>query len=231
MSTHQSRARRSRRFRRQASRRHPEHRRRASRVAGRSRAGQDPRGGQEISASRHVTTELDESLARDDVDAVILCTPTQMHASQAHRLHEAGKHVQVEIPLADKWEDARAVAQLQKQTGLVCMVRPHAALQSVAPMGASPAARWRIEDPADGRADLFLPPHQHQRAGPAAVVDRPFAVAPCRAHGGSVPLSDGRGQSPSRMPCRGRSIPKLGIAMDMSHSAEDAHRVRSARCR
>ena len=31
----------------------------------------------------HVTTDLAESLARPDVDAVILCTPTQMHASQA----------------------------------------------------------------------------------------------------------------------------------------------------
>jgi 2-hydroxy-4-carboxymuconate semialdehyde hemiacetal dehydrogenase len=70
----------------------------------------------------HVTTELSESLARSDVDAVILCTPTQMHASQALACMKAGKHVQVEIPLADRWEDAQAVANLQKQTGLVCMV-------------------------------------------------------------------------------------------------------------
>ncbi|WP_129645653.1 Gfo/Idh/MocA family oxidoreductase [Peristeroidobacter agariperforans] len=70
----------------------------------------------------HVTTELSESLARPDVDAVILCTPTQMHASQALACMKAGKHVQVEIPLADSWEDAQAVANLQKQTGVVCMV-------------------------------------------------------------------------------------------------------------
>jgi 2-hydroxy-4-carboxymuconate semialdehyde hemiacetal dehydrogenase len=70
----------------------------------------------------HVTTELDESLARAEVDAVILCTPTQMHASQALACMKAGKHVQVEIPLADSWEDARAVAEMQKKTGLVCMV-------------------------------------------------------------------------------------------------------------
>jgi 2-hydroxy-4-carboxymuconate semialdehyde hemiacetal dehydrogenase len=70
----------------------------------------------------HVTTELDESLARDDVQAVILCTPTQIHASQAIACMKAGKHVQVEIPLADKWDDAVAVDQLQKKTGLVCMV-------------------------------------------------------------------------------------------------------------
>ena len=70
----------------------------------------------------HVTTELDEALARKDVDAVILCTPTQMHASQAIACMQAGKHVQVEIPLADSWADAQAVDRMQQQTGLVCMV-------------------------------------------------------------------------------------------------------------
>lgn len=70
----------------------------------------------------HVTTELDETLARDDVDAVILCTPTQMHASQAIACMNAGKHVEVEIPLADNWADSQAVMDKQKETGLVCMV-------------------------------------------------------------------------------------------------------------
>jgi 2-hydroxy-4-carboxymuconate semialdehyde hemiacetal dehydrogenase len=70
----------------------------------------------------HVTTDLAETLARDDVDAVILCTPTQMHAAQAIACMKAGKHVQVEIPLADSWADALAVDAMQKQTGLVCMV-------------------------------------------------------------------------------------------------------------
>jgi 2-hydroxy-4-carboxymuconate semialdehyde hemiacetal dehydrogenase len=70
----------------------------------------------------HVTTDLDETLRRSDVDAVILCTPTQLHASQGIACMKAGKHVQIEIPLADSWKDAEAVAQLQKETGLVCMV-------------------------------------------------------------------------------------------------------------
>jgi 2-hydroxy-4-carboxymuconate semialdehyde hemiacetal dehydrogenase len=69
----------------------------------------------------HVTTELADSLARDDVDAVILCTPTQMHAEQALQCLDAGKHVQVEIPLADSLDDARAVVAKAKQTGLVAM--------------------------------------------------------------------------------------------------------------
>ena len=70
----------------------------------------------------HVTTELGEALERPGVEAVILVTPTQLHAAQAIACLEAGKHVQVEIPLADNWADAQAVAALQKKTGLICMV-------------------------------------------------------------------------------------------------------------
>ena len=69
----------------------------------------------------HVTTDLADSLALKEVDAVILCTPTQMHAAQAIQCLKAGKHVQVEIPLADSLKDAEAVVALQKQTGLVAM--------------------------------------------------------------------------------------------------------------
>ncbi len=69
----------------------------------------------------HVTTDLAETLKRSDVDAVILCTPTQMHASQAIACMQAGKHVQVEIPLCDRLSDGRAVVELQKKTGLVAM--------------------------------------------------------------------------------------------------------------
>jgi 2-hydroxy-4-carboxymuconate semialdehyde hemiacetal dehydrogenase len=69
----------------------------------------------------HVTTDLAESLALKEVDAVILCTPTQMHAAQAIQCLQAGKHVQVEIPLADSLKDAQAVVAMQQQTGLVAM--------------------------------------------------------------------------------------------------------------
>jgi 2-hydroxy-4-carboxymuconate semialdehyde hemiacetal dehydrogenase len=68
------------------------------------------------------TTELGDALANPDVDAVILCTPTQLHADQAVAAMRAGKHVQVEIPLADRWADAERVAAVQRETGLVCMV-------------------------------------------------------------------------------------------------------------
>jgi len=70
----------------------------------------------------HAATDLDDALARDDVDAVILCTPTQLHAQQAIAAMRAGKHVQVEIPLADSWADALEVDRVQHETGLVAMV-------------------------------------------------------------------------------------------------------------
>jgi len=70
----------------------------------------------------HATTSLAEALARPGVAAAILATPTQLHASQAIECLRAGKHVQVEIPLADNWADAQAVARAQRETGLVCMV-------------------------------------------------------------------------------------------------------------
>jgi 2-hydroxy-4-carboxymuconate semialdehyde hemiacetal dehydrogenase len=70
----------------------------------------------------HVATDLDESLARADVDAVILATPTQLHAAQAQQCLHAGKHVQVEIPLADSLDGALGVERAQAETGLVAMV-------------------------------------------------------------------------------------------------------------
>jgi len=70
----------------------------------------------------HVTTDLAESLALKDVDAVILCTPTQMHAAQAIASLRAGKHVQVEIPLADSLADAEEVLRVQRASGKVAMV-------------------------------------------------------------------------------------------------------------
>ena len=69
----------------------------------------------------HVTTDLAASLALPEVDEVILCTPTQMHASQSIACLKAGKHVQVEIPLADSWNDAEEVDHLARASGKVAM--------------------------------------------------------------------------------------------------------------
>jgi len=69
----------------------------------------------------HVTTDLAQSLALKEVDAVILCTPTQMHAEQSLACLRAGKHVQVEIPLADSLRGAQEVVALAAKTGLTAM--------------------------------------------------------------------------------------------------------------
>ena len=69
----------------------------------------------------HVATDLADSLKIKAVDAVILCTPTQMHAAQTTACLEAGKHVQVEIPLCDVLKDGEAVAKLAQQCGKVAM--------------------------------------------------------------------------------------------------------------
>ncbi len=69
----------------------------------------------------HITTRLEDSLALPEVDAVILCTPTQMHASQSLACLRAGKHVQVEIPLADSLQGAQDVVALARSSGLVAM--------------------------------------------------------------------------------------------------------------
>jgi 2-hydroxy-4-carboxymuconate semialdehyde hemiacetal dehydrogenase len=69
----------------------------------------------------HWTCELAESLAQPGIDAVILATPTQMHASQAEQCMRAGKHVMIEIPVADNLADAERLLQVQKETGVICM--------------------------------------------------------------------------------------------------------------
>ena len=69
----------------------------------------------------HWTGDLGESLKIPGVEAVILATPTQMHADQAVQCMQAGKHVQIEIPMADSLEDAERIVDMQKKTGLIAM--------------------------------------------------------------------------------------------------------------
>ncbi|MFJ1792092.1 Gfo/Idh/MocA family oxidoreductase [Kitasatospora griseola] len=64
---------------------------------------------------------LEEVLAMDDVDAVILATPTPLHAAQTLACLAAGKHVQVEIPVAASLPDAEACVAAAERTGLVAM--------------------------------------------------------------------------------------------------------------
>ena len=75
-----------------------------------------------IYGARQATVDLEDVLRNPAVDAVILCTPTQVHAEQTIATLEAGKHVLVEIPVADSWDDAREVARVAHASRLVCMV-------------------------------------------------------------------------------------------------------------
>jgi len=63
----------------------------------------------------------DEMLGLADLDAVILATPTQTHAEQGLKAMAAGKHVLIEIPMADTIADSEALVAKQKETGLVAM--------------------------------------------------------------------------------------------------------------
>jgi 2-hydroxy-4-carboxymuconate semialdehyde hemiacetal dehydrogenase len=69
----------------------------------------------------HWTTNLADSLALKDVEAVILTTPTQMHADQGEQCMRAGKHVMIEIPIADNLKDSERLVRVQKETGLIAM--------------------------------------------------------------------------------------------------------------
>src|SRR6186997_1694784 len=69
----------------------------------------------------HWSLDLAQCLAQPGVEAAILATPTQMHAKQAVQCMRAGKHVQVEIPMADTVADAEMIVKVQKETGLVAM--------------------------------------------------------------------------------------------------------------
>jgi 2-hydroxy-4-carboxymuconate semialdehyde hemiacetal dehydrogenase len=87
-------------------------------------AGGNPAGTEEVAKKfgiRHWTSDLAESLQQPGLEAVILATPTQMHADQAEQCMRAGKHVQIEIPMADSLADSERILKVQKETGLIAM--------------------------------------------------------------------------------------------------------------
>jgi 2-hydroxy-4-carboxymuconate semialdehyde hemiacetal dehydrogenase len=69
----------------------------------------------------HWTSDLSETLKQPGLDAVILASPTQVHADQAEQAMRGGKHVLIEIPIADSVADSERIVNVQKQTGVVAM--------------------------------------------------------------------------------------------------------------
>src|SRR5262249_279073 len=89
-----------------------------------SLAGGRPPGPEEVARKwgiRHWTSDLAETLRQPGVEAVILASPTQIHAKQAEQIMRAGKHVLIEIPIADSVADSERIAHVQKETGVVAM--------------------------------------------------------------------------------------------------------------
>jgi len=88
-------------------------------------AGGNAAGTEEIARKFNIphwsSYNLTESLEQPGVEAVILATPTQQHTEQAIQCMRAGKHVQIEIPMADSLADSEAICRVQKETGVVAM--------------------------------------------------------------------------------------------------------------
>jgi 2-hydroxy-4-carboxymuconate semialdehyde hemiacetal dehydrogenase len=86
--------------------------------------GGRPEGTEEVAKKwniPHWTTDLSESLKQPGVEAVIIASPTQIHAEQAEQCMRAGKHVMIEIPMADSVADSEMLVRIQKETGVVAM--------------------------------------------------------------------------------------------------------------
>ena len=87
-------------------------------------AGGRPAGTEEVAKKwgiPHWTTDLAESLKQPGLEAVIIASPTQVHAKQAEQCMRAGKHILIEIPMADSVADAERIVRVQKETGVVAM--------------------------------------------------------------------------------------------------------------
>ncbi len=154
-----------------------------------SLAGGNPAGTEEVAKKwniPHWTTDLTESLKQPGVEAVILTTPTQLHAAQAIESMRAGKHVMVEIPMADTLEDSERIVATQKETGLVAMAGHTRRF--------NPSHQWVHKKIEAGELkvlqmdvpDLLLQAHQYERRRQAQKLDGSSVVAPLLPYRGSV---------------------------------------------
>ena len=89
-----------------------------------SLTGGRPAGTEEVARKwniPHWTTDLAETLQQPGLEAVILASPTQVHARQAEQCMRTGKHVLIEIPIADSVADSERIVAVQQETGVVAM--------------------------------------------------------------------------------------------------------------
>jgi 2-hydroxy-4-carboxymuconate semialdehyde hemiacetal dehydrogenase len=170
----------------------------------------------------HVSTRLEDSLTLPQVDAVILCTPTQMHASQTLACLAAGKHVQVEIPLCDVLADGEQVVAAARASGKVAMCGHTRRF--------NPSHQWlrrRIVDGAfhlqqmDVQTYFFRRTNMNALGQPRSWTDH--LLWHHAAH--TVDLFAYQAQSPvvKAHALQGPIHPTLGIAMDMSIQLQAAN--------
>ena len=179
----------------------------------------------------HWTGDLAESLAQPGVEAAILATPTQMHADQSVQCLRAGKHVQVEIPMADSVADAERVAKAQKETGLIAMAGHTRRF--------NPSHQWihkRIKAgelkvlQMDVQTYFFRRTNMNALGKPRSWTDHLLWHHACHTVD-LFCLSDRRGGLAGLSPFRARCTRKLGHRHGHGYSAEGHLRARSARCR
>ena len=136
-----------------------------------------------------------------------------MHFRQGEQVMRAGKHALIEIPITDSDAERQTLAQITEGDRRRRDGRPCAALQPEPPMDPPADRKGRVENPADGRADLFLPPHQYQCAGKTAVGPI-ICFGTTLPHDGFLPVQTGEKVSECYA-VQGPPHPELGIAMDM----------------
>ena len=163
----------------------------------------------------HWTTDLAESLKQPGLDAVILASPTQVHADQAEMCMRAGKHVLIEIPIADSLADSERICAVQKVTGVVAMAGHVRRF--------NPSHQWihkKIEagelkiQQMDVQTYFFRRTNMNAKGEPRSWTDHLLWHHACH----SVDLFQFQtGEKPSiAHAVQGPLHPQLGIAMDMS---------------
>jgi 2-hydroxy-4-carboxymuconate semialdehyde hemiacetal dehydrogenase len=183
-----------------------------------SLTGGSPAGTEEVAKKYgipHWTTDLAESLAQPGLDAVILATPTQMHAAQAIQCMRARKHVQIEIPMADNLKDSEEICKVQEETGVTAMAGHTRRF--------NPSHQWIHKKIKAGELKLqqlkvetyfFRRTNMNAAGKPRSWTDHLLWHHACHtvdlfAYQAGEPITVARG-------VQGPMHPELGIAMDMS---------------
>ena len=160
-------------------------------------------------------TTLDECIYEDKPDAIILATPTQAHAEQAIACMNAGKHVLIEIPMADSLEDSNRVVDKQKETGLTCMAGHVRRF--------NPSHQWiknKIEagelklQQLDAQTYFFRRTNTNAKGEPRSWTDHLLWHHAC--HTVDLFQYQTGGKAVQAFGLQGPLHPELGIAMDMS---------------